>query len=70
MKLIRVWFTAGVTDCDNIAVKGNCLLIYCRSGFVLIFSSVQMVKGHVVAQLVEALRYKPEGRGFDCRCCH
>jgi hypothetical protein len=21
--------------------------------------------GHMVAQLVEALRYKPEGRGFD-----
>ena len=21
-------------------------------------------------QLVEALRYKPEGRGFDSRCCH
>ena len=21
----------------------------------------------LVAQLVEALRYKPEGRGFDCR---
>jgi hypothetical protein len=26
--------------------------------------------GHVVAQLVEALRYKPEGRRFDSRCCH
>ena len=26
--------------------------------------------GHVVAQLVEALRYKPEGRGFDFRWCH
>jgi len=26
--------------------------------------------GHAVAQLVEALRYKPEGRGFDSRCCH
>jgi hypothetical protein len=26
--------------------------------------------GHEVAQLVEALRYKPEGRGFDSRCCH
>jgi len=26
--------------------------------------------GHVVAQLVEALRYKPEGRGFDSRWCH
>jgi hypothetical protein len=24
----------------------------------------------VVAQLVEALRYKPEGRGFDFRWCH
>jgi len=26
--------------------------------------------GHAVAQLVEALRYKPEGRGFDSRWCH
>jgi hypothetical protein len=24
----------------------------------------------LVAQLVEALRYKPEGRGFDFRWCH
>jgi len=23
-----------------------------------------------VTQLVEALRYKPEGRGFDSRWCH
>jgi hypothetical protein len=23
-----------------------------------------------VKQLFEALRYKPEGRGFDSRCCH
>jgi len=26
--------------------------------------------GHVVAQSVGALRYKPEGRGFDSRWCH
>jgi hypothetical protein len=26
--------------------------------------------GHTVAQLVEALRYKPEGRGFDSRWYH
>ena len=26
--------------------------------------------GYEVAQLVEALRYKPEGRGFDSRWCH
>ena len=25
---------------------------------------------HTVAQLVEALRYKPESRGFDSRWCH
>jgi hypothetical protein len=24
----------------------------------------------LVEQLVEALRYKPEGRGFDSRWCH
>jgi hypothetical protein len=30
------------------------------------FSVSNTVKwGHAVAQLVEALRYKPEGRGFD-----
>jgi hypothetical protein len=23
------------------------------------------MRGHAVVQLVEALRYKPEGRGFD-----
>jgi hypothetical protein len=26
--------------------------------------------GQAVAQLVEAMRYKPEGRGFDSRWCH
>jgi len=26
--------------------------------------------GHAVAELVEALRYKPEGRGFNSRWCH
>jgi len=31
-------------------------------------STLQMGQG--VAQIVEALRYKPEGRGFDSRWCH
>jgi hypothetical protein len=26
--------------------------------------------GYAVMQLVEALRYKPEGRGFVSRWCH
>ena len=35
------------------------------------FCKQRIVKwGHAVAQLVEALRYKPEGRGFDSRWCH
>ena len=28
------------------------------------------IAGYAVAQLVEALRYKPEGRGFDSRWSH
>ena len=28
------------------------------------------MSGYAVAQLVEALRYKSEGRGFDSRWCH
>jgi hypothetical protein len=26
--------------------------------------------GHTAAQLVDALRYKPEGHGIDYRWCH
>jgi hypothetical protein len=29
-----------------------------------------IITGTAVAQLVEALRYKPKGRGFDSRWCH
>jgi hypothetical protein len=28
-------------------------------------SSLRLAEGYAVVQLVEALRYKPEGRGFD-----
>jgi len=30
----------------------------------------QLEDGHAVAQLVEALCYKPEDRGFDSQQCH
>ena len=33
------------------------------------FEGVENEVGHTAAQLVEALHYKPEGRGFDSRCC-
>jgi hypothetical protein len=32
--------------------------------------SLSLTHGHAVAQFVEALRYKPEGRGCDSRWCH
>jgi hypothetical protein len=31
---------------------------------------IALYSGHAVAQLVEELRYEPEGRGFDSRWCH
>jgi hypothetical protein len=34
------------------------------------FMALNYVSGHVVAQLVVALRYKLEVRGFDTRWCH
>ena len=34
---------------------------------VCVYTYVYIYTGHVVAQLVEALSYKSEGRGFDSR---
>jgi hypothetical protein len=31
---------------------------------------ITIIQRYAVAQLVEALRYKPEGRGFDFRWSH
>jgi len=43
----------------------------CSHGSQFWFKVVtESVAGHALAQLVEALRYKPEGRGFDSRWCH
>jgi len=43
--------------------------------FILIFWGEIQIRtlfrtGHAVAYLVEALRYKPEGRGIDSQWCH
>ena len=37
---------------------------------VNIIGIITLKCGQAVAQLVEALRYKPEGHGFDSRWCH
>ena len=46
------------------------LVVGCCSGNVLHLHSVLSKIGAPGAQLVEALRYKTEGRGFDSRWCH
>jgi len=43
----------------------------CVLGWQLIYLTLHTGRGTLlVAQLVEALRYKQEGRGFDSRWCH
>jgi len=37
---------------------------------VYFYISTFRIGRHAVTQLVEALRYKPEGRGLDFRWCH
>ena len=38
--------------------------------YMCVCACVYVCLGHAAAQLVEALRYKSEGRGFDSRWCH
>jgi hypothetical protein len=41
-----------------------------KTGEMINISVFHKCVGHAVAQLVEALRYKPAGRGFYSRWCH
>ena len=37
---------------------------------LLSYTRTFLEMGHAMVQLVEALRYKPESRGFNSRWCH
>ena len=50
------------------SVKGAKLRIGLYWHIIIII--IIIIMGHAIAQLVEALRCKPEGRGFDSRWCH
>jgi hypothetical protein len=45
------------------------VLMWGKKGFVAYFKALLSHLGHAVAQLVEALHYKPDGHGFDSRWC-
>jgi hypothetical protein len=49
--------------CDNI-INGGSVPVILKLKYIL-----HTVCGYAVVQLVEALHYKPEGRGFDSRLC-
>jgi hypothetical protein len=37
---------------------------------VVLIADILLLMGYAVVQLVEVLRYKPEGRGFNSQWCH
>jgi hypothetical protein len=51
-----------IADCSEICIEHRCTLWAERGIFFLLNL---YIRGHAVAQRVEALRYKPECRGFD-----
>ena len=46
------------------------IVVFFNSDKVELGDVMWSIMEHAVAQLVEALRYKPEGRGVDSRWCH
>ena len=46
------------------------ILLLSSTFLMIIFQVVYLPRGHSVLQFVEALRYKPDGHGFDSRWCH
>ena len=59
-----VWFDLfnHCHTCNNEHVNYRLQFIY--------YNTTYNIWEHAVAHLVEALRYKSEGRGFDSRWCH
>ena len=54
---------------DNLQIFGRLWHSAARSG-VHHPDTYNAVWSYAVLHLVEALHYKPEGHGFDCRWCH
>jgi hypothetical protein len=66
-------FHGCITMLGFMKVKGisRCNGDSCSIIFFLVVASYSIIWDTLlVAQLVEALRYKPEGRDFDSRLCH
>jgi hypothetical protein len=55
---------------DRLASEHRYYFVIVTLNYVHIKAIPKFKEGVAVAQLVEALRYKPESRGFDSRWCH
>jgi hypothetical protein len=72
---LRIITDITVRGCAEISYSGIAIipvakLIPLLRYFTQNFVTFILVKGFAVAQLVEALHYKPKGRGFHSRWCH
>jgi hypothetical protein len=59
----------------SVSFRNENMVTYCKALSETVVScisigQIQVCGTLLVAQLVEALRYKPEGRGFDSGWCH
>ena len=56
---------------NHVAILKRMLFVLNYQVFFSLFPSyLHLFQGYTVAQLVQALRYMPEGRGFNSRWCH
>jgi len=86
LSLVRLWDSDfGITPVDDITIGITCVAfcfhiahtsfasswyLFCLSVIVIVYYYYYYYTGYAVAQLVETLRYKSEGRGFVSRWCH
>ena len=64
------WFVRGLLATRHSATNQVETFLWPSFVFKQILTCTDNVQGQAVTQLVEALRYKPEGRGFYSRWCH
>jgi hypothetical protein len=55
---------------NNVFYYNNIRMKVLTKTFIITLITITKMLGHAVVELVKALRYKPEGRGFDFRWCH
>jgi hypothetical protein len=69
-KLLRYAYFTYLADLTTFSVMSKKFSLKSYQDHYIFRVPLSNYEGHAVAQLVEALCYKSEGRGFDSRWCH